>query len=523
MENWPKALSRARKMVSGAIGRSDYHPVGGVSSRPSTPGWESRVRTRSRLYDYLFVIIALLYLVGLAYDVQRVSFFLTDDYNHFYRISTMSFWGYVLCPIDHHVGPLHRLITYAIFKIAPLNYPLAVFILLVFSLLALVCLYRLLNVLHDSSINRFLIALYAMNVYLSSQFIWWCSGILRLPYVLVAILCIYHYLKYRRTSRSRHAWVAFALFIAGLGFFSKAVLIPVFLLAVDLCATDRVSRSSLTSSIISLLPFGAVSALYVILYRLYMPVHFEYCTHDLHSLAAFVVQSVKVLSQGVLLIVYNPYARLLNLLIGSCWLAFLVYTVRQRPRNAGIWLIGLGCIGVNYLMIAISPVSVFGLRMAQAPRYHYDVLFLVIIFLSLLLRRLPAGTVGNAIVQSVRTVPYAGAIQVGVVVCCAGAAWFTQSRAMLSYPNMRATRNFMTNLSAGMAPFRTNPPADLSFKNGPVPNYLLIFCEHMSAYSEFLRMFGLKAVYDVPTSHYYEITEEGRVRRVQDTGRPVPP
>lgn len=470
---------------------------------------------RKHSFDIL-LIAAILYTAAVVVSVQQNSYFIDDDYDNFYLTRHDSFWGYVFTRIDDQFVPLHRVFTYLIYKMFPLNFTFAVLVLLTLHLLALCYLRGILKLLHDSSVNKVLMFIYATNVYLCGPLVWWSSGIHRFSYILLVMICIYHYLKYRNTLHRRHLYIAFGAFFTTFGIYSKAVLIPAYLLGLELSLTERRAEPKMTKRLLTLVPFFVASLLHVVWYRIRIPEAFGRFGLDFQFLTVFVVRSFAILVQGLFTAIYNPGNAVLNVLVPLCCVGFFAYTVTKKPSNVFLWLVGLGLISLNFLLIASSPRNFFGIDLTRSYRYYFELTFLVVIFVKLILDNIPAQKALSDLPERVRRALQSKYVQVALIIAYVSLSFVNHQQLMdTRYARYRRAREYVKNLSSGISKLKANPPENLSFIDGTVPDYVTGFKWKMRPYSAFLQIFDLKALCGIPTENFYTISDTGEVRKIE--------
>jgi len=483
----------------------------------STSGNRCDSRIAKRYLWGVLLLAAVLYTGAVVMAVVQHSYFIDDDYDNFYLILHDSFWGYFFTPIDDQFVPLHRLFTYLIYVLFPLNFPVAVGVLLVLHVLGAWYVHKILQLLGESSANRVLMFLYATNVYLFVPLMWWSSGIHRFSYVLLSAMCIYYYLEYRITTRRRYLFGSFAVFLVAFFIYSKSPLIPAYLLGLDLCLMQKMPGPKSARRLLVLVPFFAASVMHVILYRLNMPEAFGRFTLDLQFLAAFVGRSFYYLGHGLFTAVYHPENAVLNITIALSYLSLFTYSVVKKRANILIWVLGMGVIGLNSLLIAASPRNIFGLSNLLTHRYYFELVFLAVIFLKLILSNIPSRDALSGLPERAQRVLLSTHFQIVLILVYACLSFYN-CRVLMSTPRYSRhdqVKVYMENLSAGIAGFKADPPANLSFTEGAVPEYVTGFRWKMRPYSIFLQIFALEASYGVPTEDFYTITEAGEVRKVE--------
>ena len=82
-----------------------------------------------------------------AWYLLRYSDFNNDDLDNFMFMRSTGFWQFVLTPTNVHYVPLHRLLTWLVYHLDPMNFAVAVAVLMAFHLGTLVYLARSLHLL----------------------------------------------------------------------------------------------------------------------------------------------------------------------------------------------------------------------------------------------------------------------------------------------------------------------------------------------------------------------------------------
>lgn len=134
---------------------------------------------KRRFATLVFVAVAI-YAVAGAIFAWAHSHFLRDDFAGFFIAQHERLITAMAMPIDVHFVPLHRLVKHLVYAFAPMNFTLAVALLLAVHLGALALVYALQR-LRDTRANAVLLFFYGTNVQLGVLFVWWTSGLHRLP------------------------------------------------------------------------------------------------------------------------------------------------------------------------------------------------------------------------------------------------------------------------------------------------------------------------------------------------------
>jgi hypothetical protein len=372
-----------------------------------------------RLQTLVGVTIVVFAFVTAAF-ARRNSFFLADDYDHFQLAASLPLGAYLRTPIDVHFAPLHRACSLLLLKLAPLNFDLALTVLVTLHLATALALYRVLERIGSSPWNPLFVLVCACNTVTLSLFVWWSAGIHRFPYVLLSLLTIYFYLGFRKTGAQRDLWLCIASFVLAFGFYSKAALIPVYVLALELCLSWRLGRKQLSRFALGMAMLF-MSLCYVFWYLKFASVMRSGGPPD----PAAVTQAVLIFFRGLMnTLLLNGLGGgwLPQIVVYLFWAGLLLAICFRRPEKLLIWMALLGVLTLNFLVICVSNrVRLFGAFIPLAPRYYLEVLFLVAIFSRLL--------VSPASAENAHPIGYRWLI--GAAICClaySGGAYYVATR-----------------------------------------------------------------------------------------------
>jgi hypothetical protein len=470
-------------------------------------------------FDAFAFATAAVFTLAVVWVAKRNSHFLTDDFAGFFLVRTEPFLKVALTPIDVHFVPLHRIVTQLIHSIAPLDFGVALAVLALFHAAAVATLYATLRQLKDSPVNAVLVFFYATNVYLGVLFLWWTSGLHRLPYIAFAIATIFHYVKYRRGRSRRSLFFTAACFAAALGFYSKAPLIPVYLLGVEVCLIGGTPRREIARNLSVIAGLLAAGVLYAFLTRALVDSSFTELHLDVGFLLDFERRSFAILSEGVFGIVYWGLAAPVNAVLFAFWLGFIAYTIAKEPKNAVVWIAGVSVVALNVALIAVSHrTERFGLSMANTYRYYFELMFLVVIFVGMALHNLPPRTRPSRFTRNPRWKTM-WVVLAGCALALLASMSFFRFDALLDTPRYRRhrqAREFVENLTAGLDELRADPSRDFAFVDGLAPRFLTgKTAAHIRRYSRFLTIFDFEARFDAAAPRLYWITETGEVRQIE--------
>lgn len=333
------------------------------------------------------------FVVFQVFYVRSNSYFIDDDYDHFINAATLPLLQVITTPIDIHYAPLHRLFSVLITKIAPLNFDVALAVLLMFHCLAIGLLYRLLQTLSASPVNTLIVLLYSSSPFALDPLMWWSSGIHRFPYIFLSLVSLYTYVLYRKDFRWVHLACCLLAFLLALGFYSKALIIPLYVIGLELCLSPWSDFKSLCKRLIIGSCMLALSASYILWYLRCAPVMHAGPSPSIPVGLEITLSYFKVFT-GVLTFHKYESGSLLSAGLVVVLLIAVVMSACKTRRALLIWVVLLSCVGMNFAIIAFSARGqAFGVFISYALRYYFEVMFLVALFMGLLygtLRSSPA-------------------------------------------------------------------------------------------------------------------------------------
>lgn len=325
-----------------------------------------------------------LYTLALLRFVASNCFYFGDDYDRIWQASTLSLPTMMNTPIDVHYAPLMQALCYLLTHIAPLNFPFAIGVLAAIHLLTILLLYRLLQEISPGPINRVLIFMYGTQAFLLFTFYWLEAGLHRLPYILGAVSSLYFYMRLRQTGKWYHSLFVICSLLMALGFYEKAVLIPVYILGLEAVLTYREGGANWLKNI----QYGVMlllgSLIYVTWYYTTAPVMHIGGHGNIFTALEIIAANFQFLFDGLLL---NPSGNipltidLIPIFLFAIWLYRKNYNLILL---SGIALFAL--LTLNFSSMAIQArEQVYGALIATAPRYYFELQFLIIIFLRFML------------------------------------------------------------------------------------------------------------------------------------------
>jgi hypothetical protein len=426
--------------------------------------------------------------VAFAVVAWQRAYFRGDDYVAFHGVVTKSLSNFLLTPVDVHFIPLHKLASWSIYRLAPLDFAPALGVMCAFHLLGVWMLYRTLALLGAGRLAAPLAALCGTNVYFGVLLVNWSAGIARFPYVLLSIAAVYHYVRFRESGSWGRIAVIGACVVGASAFFSKGLLIPGYLAAVELALLPGTSRRGFGRRLAGIATVAGVAVIYRLVGLPFIstplrtpPIHWN---DQLVSFELFAT----ILHQGLFgLYPDRPFAAG-NWLVVGLSVALVAVSVARDRYNVIVWLLALGVVVANLLVITLSPRMLLGPVIVLAERYYFDVMFLVVLFAAIAIRR----TMGSAASGT----PYPGRVATGtawlVVVASSWVGWHTFLRVLSGplYAGLPEVRAYANMLRTGLAEIRRTRADTLEFAQGGVPSAVLGMAGlHVGRLSEFLPIF----------------------------------
>ena len=477
----------------------------------------SRIMNQKTTHSvFLFSVGALLTLSVVAL-IEQNTHFNSDDFVTFYLARKRSFIEHTFTPIGVHVIPLQQACSYLIYKLFPLNFRVALFVLLSFHVGTVLYLYRTLEALRATQLNQVLLFVYAANVYFFAALGSWSPGIVRFPYIFFAVGSTYHWLQFRKSSGPRQLLAVALFFLLGLGFYVKGLLIPAYLLGLEMCLLRETPRPQLLRNLGVLSALALASVLLYQFERVGVSARHTGLSLDLDYLKDLEKLSLSVFSHGLLTFVYLGHRTTTDYVVGSVWTLFFLYTVIMRPRNLLVWCVGLGLVALNILAIGISPRgSEYGLLLAFTHRYYFELTFLAVVFLGLILQDLPHPRLPAflAKVGARRAVSALGAI----VIVGYALLSYSHAKELLGwgYAGNRQVKEYVDNLRTSIEDLDLDPSEGLALVDGRVPRYVLgVHWGELGAYSRFLEIFDISVSPPKEYAPLFRITENGKIERVE--------
>jgi hypothetical protein len=459
-------------------------------------------------------LVVLVYTLATARLAKAHSHFIGDDLVSFFMATHTPLGAYLVMPLDIHLAPLHRLLTWIIRTLWPMNFGVALGVLAAFHLSGVLLLYSTLERLSAGRHNWVLVGLYATHVYLLDLFLWWTAGLHRLPCTALSIAAVYAYLRFRDGARWRWAVVIFASELAAFGFFIKAMLIPVFLCGLEWCLRKGTSGADRKKN-------GAVLAGATVIGAMCPLIWFATATGPARALALdlrFQLDcqraSWPVLLESTLGFVRGGGFR--AAITAAVWMTSVAVTARADRSRLGAWAWLAGTVSASILVTCL-PFSRFvffgGTAVDRVHRYYFELMLPVTLFTALAMR----GFSFDGVTRILRSPKAAEAIFGGLLVL-SGVHSYANARELLSTPPYAAfekQKRFLDRLRHDLGELEARGVRDPVFIDRSLPPYVLGWIGPFRRQSTLFAAMGIQATFGPPYPHIaYLISDNGAVLQV---------
>jgi hypothetical protein len=162
------------------------------------------------------------------------GFFYEDDFRYVYDASTSALSGtFLLQDYNGHLMPGQFLLVWLLQELAPMSFTAVAVVLLVLQVAAALTVWLLLRELVGPRLGALVpLAVYLFSPLTLGSFLWYAASIQAVPLQLTLAGCLLFHVRFLRRGSRRDAVVALAVFLAGLVFWEKALLVVPVLAAV---------------------------------------------------------------------------------------------------------------------------------------------------------------------------------------------------------------------------------------------------------------------------------------------------
>jgi len=455
---------------------------------------------------WIFALILVLITLTELVFAYRHSDFNNDDLDHFALAAKSSLLAYMATPVETiHVVPFHRLLTFLIYRIAPMNFMVALGLLGSIHAMTLYYLCRISRLLQAGVFGTAIVLCYALSVLNIFLFVWWSSAAHRIPYLALSACVAYHYLaSLREDAARRHAMIAVIAFVIGCGFYIKMTLVPFYL------AIYGLSVSGFTNG-----TWGRVLRLPILLTSgsvIYF-LAYSYFVHPGHAslLVALQIDGVYLLALLGNLIGYTldtQFVQIAGLFnawtIGviGLWLGTIIFTTWRNKRIAVYWLLLVGLVFLDFFPIARSDRSLsFANIVPYSVRYHADALVIVAVMLLIIAATLARDELVSR--QRQRAILAICTVSLYTVAVLINLRSESNHRALMFSTFSNA---YMHNLRKGLKKIHEAQP---SFVITPVPKGM-DWAGDVTTSDRLVHLFWPEAKFD-PVHGDYRVLEDGQV------------
>lgn len=442
----------------------------------------------------------------------RHSDFSNDDLDSLIFMKQTGFWNFLLTPTDVHYVPLHQLLSWLVYRIAPMNFALAVAVLMAFHIGILSYLSASLNLLKAGQASGLLVCAYAASGLIIVGLIWWAHAEHRVPYVFLDVCAIYHYLAWLKDGRRRQLVIAALAFVAAFGFYEKAVLIPLHMLVIGYFSNERRFRTQLHKVAWPPVLCAAGSLAFILVYLHFLP---SSVRTSLPMALRADLEFVKVLFAGASGLSSDGKndiptdglsVQLVVLLLGAG--ALLAVSLLRKRGSWKILTAMLVVLLLDYLPIAVSNrIGVHKLMVPHEYRFHYEELQIVALFAGMWIAKVsfhPESGRPRKLMWS------AGLLLVLVYASISAGNLRAGRHEAFSWAwDLKYSHLYLTNMRKGLKTVGNAP----FFANDPLPGYLSVF-KVTRGTAELLPLFRADIRFDDLANPRYQVLQNGQVIRV---------
>lgn len=206
----------------------------GVS--PADEAWRQITR-------YAVFALATLLVAYLGWYLHKHSDFSNDDLDNFLLVQRLGFWKFVLTPTNVHYVPLHRFLSWFVYRVAPLDYSVVIAIVLAFHVGTMIVMARSLSLLRAGQVGGLIVCGYAASSLIIYGVAWWANAQHRVTFVFFDICAIYNYLAWIRNGRRIHLLLMAVVTVLAFGVYEKAIFIPLHMLLIGYLSDEQRFRA----------------------------------------------------------------------------------------------------------------------------------------------------------------------------------------------------------------------------------------------------------------------------------------
>lgn len=526
---WKALRSRLR----GALRIATIPNVSAGPWQPSPAGFLSSARAARVMLAVSMLVTLCVFTSAVLALMHQSSHFIGDDLIALYQAHSMPLLEFLVEPMGEHFVPLDRLTTYLTDALAPGSFGAALLVLCPFHVLGMFYVYRTLlllepHVLEPSSrgaerlrllhepASWLLFGLFYVSVFVGSLFLWWTAGMNRVPFIAFASMAIYYYLRFRASGKRRHALASAAAFVLSLGYYTKGVLVPWYLLGLELCLWVDTSRAERRRNLMFACALALGTVVFASLWSVGQPASVQVLNTDLTFQLAYLSVTWKVLASGIVGDVYRAKAELTAPAIAAsaAIVAAAAYSIRLRPRTAVTWLVLVGSLLVNVLMVSLSKNRTGGFGLAiplVSDRYYWELVFVLVLFSAVVVAQLGPSRFGRWLRQGqARGWLLAAAVSgvTGVVAVRSFAS--LKADTPRTFAHYRRARTFVHHVQRDSRAILKSHET-LLIVEGMVPQYIVMHPVEACRHSAVLRALGVPVAVSEAGPGVYRLLPSGRI------------
>lgn len=439
---------------------------------------------------------------------------------------------YLMQPTSAHFAPGHRLGDLLLQTFFPMNFPVALGLMLVGFAASLVMFHRFLAQLFGPGRGPLLLTLaFGASTMHVGSLNWWASGLDRLPATILTFVSMAAYVRYFRTASRRSLALSVGALVVALLFYVKPVFVPLYLILMRVLLLEpheplRVTLAAAAREWRVWLLYLAPAALYAVIYTR------SYTTRQTPSFGLMIHYVALAWGQVVapgLLGIYIPkhtghtLAAVVVAGVQVVLAAGLIWTVRRNPCAWRAWAFFAVGFLANAVVVGLTRVGLFGPKfIAYVLYYHLEASFLFYIALGAVLLPVRATRAEAAPPRQGATWPDVPVVPVLVAALAAYLAfgWWGAANFRHEYTWFGSTaRAYTTKARTGLEAARAGRPT-LALVDGTVP-YRVVpdLAGFYNSQSEILPLLDSHLSFDAGRGDLFEVTDDATVRPV--TFRPA--
>lgn len=480
--------------------RIDSLSRGGGFLRTDAAGWLARAAW----------LVTAVFTAALLVHSALTGCFYGDDLTTFRHALGPSLLRAAFIPLGSQIVPLHRAVTFLVYFAAPMEWAVVVVMLGAFHVAGIALLYRVLELLRPSRANPVVVALYATHPLAGLQFTWFSSGLTRAPYVAFSLLAVLSYLRVSRRSRGRDVVLVLLSVLLAFGFYSKAVLIPLYCVGVDYAARGRSAfedRRCLRLAAAML----ALSLAVIAVTRHFQDWGSRTMNLDLAYQAFFLKRASNVFLHGLVDLpqTYGNYRP-------TPWVPalFLAISIGTSIRVRGAyraWIAMALLVAANLTIVGTSNRTIlWGEYIPFELRHFYELSFVVALLGGVVVHAFPRDGAEARWASLPRRRAAMAVAGTALLITHAVVSYRAFERVAPLFSEARACR-FLSNLSRGLARVPREPTP--RFEDGQFPLFLDGLDFSFRMYSELLPVLQFHAEF-APKGDY-RVTDQGDVVRIR--------